>query len=469
MNDTQKMECWAIVSLLSILMIELLLDNILVVNKGAELMCNESLSGPKNITLLFFLILLGVSICINGKYIWVKKNNEENQLKKEHKIKDILKTLIKNTVSGNALDLLFVLFFLLHLTWIPDAIFESVKDDLELNNIWLQILHPAIYIIGLFLVILLKPQIKKNEQPDPKVIFTGISFISFMNITPFLEPIKEREIDKLIVFVDKRIKVIKLEGLETKKSYVELQALYFISQVETFIARLRKAIPGFDEFKSTSKDLCLTLAVYEEEIIASNNIDSIKNIIEKLTQDLKTLYKQLGSENKKKLESLFPDFIMINNDQQDINLICKPLNYLQEKLAEDGYANVGLFPYQDSLRIWIIKTFVKELVANCTTEARVEIKVCDYDDIPSTYQTISLSVADILQQGYVDNNLLFNITPGTANISVALALNSIKGNRICGYKEQNGRIQKDGKTKQQFREVNLSVYDLKEVFAEIID
>ena len=41
---------------------------------------------------------------------------------------------------------------------------------------------------------------------------------------------------------------------------------------------------------------------------------------------------------------------------------------------------------------------------------------------------------------------------------------------LDSYKEQNGKIiESDGRTNKDFREINLNIYDLKDVFSELTE
>lgn len=477
---TKCIQTWGGISLLSVLAIELLLDNILVVTRMQECLSPDRPLCIKLALFFLFFILLILSVVINWKHIGSKREQEkhktpQNENEYFRKIKDLLKTLIKNSVSGNWLDLLFVIFFLLHLTWIPDSIFDSLKDDLQTGNIWLQLLHPFIYITGLFLVIILKPQVKKTGGKAPRVVLSGISLITDYSIKPLLQPLKEEEIEKMEVFVDRRIKVTKLKGLENKECFVELNALHFLSDIESVTGTLRDILPHLKEIEHEVPDIRSSLAVIEEEIIVADNISSIENALRTLSGLLQNIENKLSESSNlflsvfdKKFEKGIPgSFVFFCNQLQDS---CNPLQMLKNKLSDQGYHNIDFFPYSksDTLRSWIVKRFVKELVKECNSNARVEVIECDYDDIPQTYRKISDVVKELLKMEYEDNNLLFNITPGTANFSVALALNSIKGDRICAYQEQNGNIE-EGITVKKFRKENLDVYDLKEVFSELLD
>jgi hypothetical protein len=401
---------------------------------------------------------------------------EENKKDRWRKIKDILKTLIKNSVSGDFLDLLFVLFFLMHMTWIPDSISDFIKEEPADIPVWLRAVHPVIYMTGLIGVIFLKPYIKKREEREILVVLSGISLIALHSLEPFLEPFKKHlKIERLYVFVDRRIKVNSLQGLETKKTYSCLKALDLISNAEMSVTALRDNLCTLEEYSVKNKDDArekygdkflefvdrgeikiyrLQLVEIEKALVASENIYTVETAFNQFKDVAGELDKDVGLLN------------IFKNDRERNKYESIKKSDIKKDL-EVVYENTG----NDSLRLWIVKQFLKEIISEkLSNNIEIQLIESDYDEIPQNYRKISDLVNELTAGKYKDENLLFNITPGTANISVALALNSIKGNRICAYKEQNGNIKKDdGTTNKEFREENLNIYDLKDIFSELID
>ncbi|MDR1895470.1 MAG: hypothetical protein LBR10_01605, partial [Prevotellaceae bacterium] len=136
MNKQTVTKYTGIISLSSILGLELLLANALTFSDCGEIWGNQMKC------ILFFVCITGLiaSTVVNIIYSAIHPG----------KLKGVIKTLIKNSVSGNVLDILFVIFFLLHLTWIPDAVFEWIKEDF----CWV---HPFIFLSGMIIATLLKP------------------------------------------------------------------------------------------------------------------------------------------------------------------------------------------------------------------------------------------------------------------------------------------------------------------------
>jgi len=492
-NQNECIKRWGIISLLSILGLELLLDNIFVFNPNT---CPYAIDGiiPLLKMTLFVIFFSGLilSIIFNWSYIGMRISDSvpiNGEKDKWKKMKDILKTLIKNSVSGNILDLMFVIFFLFHLTWIPDSIFDFIKKEPEDISTLQRVVHPFIYITGLIGVIFLKPYIKKEESKEPLVIITGISFISKRNMEPFIEPLTRHSgIQRLYVFVDRRIKVQSLVDFDKEKEYYSyLKALFLISNAEKLVTAFREK---FCEMEDNSKltDDCfqdlvgrgiiksyrLQLAKIERFLLSSDNIGTIETALKELIEIVKQLDKEFGyaedSDNCLAAYKIFRDKSSKDYYYSEIENESNAFFLLKNALG-DKYENVNFFPYNDTLRFWIVKEYIKDILL-CIVKRDIEIHLieCDYDEIPQSYFKISNLVNELSMGTYRDENLLFNITPGTANLSVALALNSIKGNRLCSYKEQNGKItESDGRTNKEFREINLNIYDLKDVFSELTE
>ncbi len=352
----RKVKIFGIISLLSVVLIELVLDNILVTHVNLE---SRTFKWK---VLILSTGILGFSVSWYYNRLFLFSKNELTHKKNRgiipyfNKLKNILKTLIKNSVTGNFLDLLFVLFFLLHLTWVPDSIFDYVKGEYN-------ILHPLIFISGLFIGVLFKPEISKKETLNPLVLFTGISSIdkrgkypntifTILDTLVYERTKKEydcREIEKIFVFIDSNIEILKTDDID----------------------RLGVSSENWNQL--LSKDFAKN----------EDRIDAIKNA--------------LG------------DMIF----------------YI--------------------------------------TKRKIDLQVieCSYEKIQNAFDKISIEVNSLLFDKYKDEHLIFNLTPGNKNISIALALNSIQGKRRTCYIQQ-----KEG---SPLEVEELDVFKIKDIFSELTD
>lgn len=311
-----------LLALFSIVIIELLLDY-----RFYTIKCWVAEFNYTNAILLMCIAFIATSWCINRD--------------RDHSIGQVFKMLIKNTTSGNPWDLLFVFLFLLHLAWIPDAIFDWVKEPENYN-----FGHPLIFVLGLVAVSMIK-QTNAKSTNTPTVLLTGISHISPFSLDGFCKPIREYHLTlkKVVIFADRQLKV--------------------------------------------------------------------------------------------------------NCKQEEIDLL--PIN-------EDLKKRLKTVP---SIEFTELEELIKDVIKNINSAIEVEIEHCEYDEVKTTYEKIAQKVNKILHDNKtIDNkNLLFSVSPGTVNVGVAMAINSLKGDRQCYYIEQNGA--KIGKTE------NLSIYTFKDSFEEL--
>ena len=282
--------------------------------------------------------------------------------------KSILRDLLKNSVSKNPLDILFVFFFLFHLTWIPDAFFGFITDnDGALYQFF-------VFLIGLCVAIWLKPVLNKSDKQSPLVIFSGISHINAWRLNSLLKPLEYKDnssLQKWVVFIDKELKVDRQADKSIEDFYIE-----------------KTNLSG----------------------IAINTLGITINTLKTLDA-------------------------YCQKDPKDPSKIKNSIKYLLEELVAHDKCPVKI--------------------------QSIEVCDCDYDSIQQTSDTVASRVDEILRQSYKDENLLFYITPGTTNFSVALALNSIRGKRQCGYVKQNGT--------KKYEQIDLNVFKLKDIAESLLE
>ena len=329
-----------ITSVVAVLLLEMVVDNYLT----SYCDCGGIHVMQIVFACLLIVIIIGSAI-FNRKYIGKG-------------LRHIFKDMVTNTMSGNIIDIVYIIFFLLHLTWIPDSIFDFIKSDYNCSYI-VYYTHPLVFVLGLIICLYIKPTFSKDEGEDGsdiKVLFSGISFLSEYTMQAFFEPVRlyKSHMETIYVFADNRIKI------DYKPFFTEQQK-------------------------------------------------------EKVSEDLL----EMGVK-----QSTLDDIIKANTKND---------------------------------KMTALKKFIEEIITKEFQENNIEVVVvdCDYDKIQETSDCIANKVDDALAKGCQDKHLLFNISPGTANLSVAMALNSIRGKRKCAYKEQNGE--------KRFLAIDLNVYKLKDI------
>lgn len=241
---------WGGVSLISISALVLMIDYALIHNRWIDILCLGSILK----TGIFYLCLIGLVLSF---YI------NRNDILNFSKFKNILKTLIKNTISGNILDILFVVFFLLNLTWIPDSVSDVLKEN---YSIW----HPVIFVTGFVCAILSKPIIEKETTSSPLVLFTGISDIRDDNTTLFKPFFEYPSFEKVVVFIDEKIKILTTEITPSPTSGYSIHK----DIIHSFIIQKLKEIPAY---QNNSLVVEFHLCDYFD---LKNTYDKISDIVE---------------------------------------------------------------------------------------------------------------------------------------------------------------------------------------------
>jgi hypothetical protein len=242
-----------------------------------------------------------------------------------------------------------MLIFLLHLTWIPDSLFDLAKDPRPYY-----FGHPLIYILGFLCALAFMPKNNRDRRSDKRIMFTGLSNLQIWTLAPFFLPLVPTEfsgIEKLVVFVDSNMK--------------------------------RK-------------------------------------------EDLAEVWKKFNA--------------MENPEEKD-----KALKRVQTNLKEYGITEAMLEDLNKYDALGNSKETLEHfLQIACTAVSKrpivVELVPCSYSaDINDLTAQIRKKVEKrILPRGkYENRELLFNLTPGTLSVSVALAFNATQGLRTSCYVEQN--------------------------------
>ena len=299
------------VNLLSIIALEIFLIHYFNEHKIVDLW---SFSEIHPILIWIALFVFIITALANKSLIRPKENFKQNNLK----------MLIKNTILGNPLDIIFVIFFLLQMSLLSNALFEAARD--------LSFLSPVTFFTGLLLAICIKPEIQEIQK-EGIILFTPISDLSNYTYEAFLRPVLEVEkigmhIDKIIVFLDPNIKI----GEQGTGKGI-----------------------GIKEF----------------------------------------------------------DWISLGVDVDD-----------------NTFTGLGAIGKIKMLMNKIVGKYEKVI-------GGVEFVKCDYNkNVSQAIKIISEKVEEF-ENIYRDDRLIFHLTPGTKTISMAMMINSLKGNKVTTYIEQS--------------------------------
>jgi hypothetical protein len=214
-NKKKRSYCLDFLALLSIPVLEIALDHYLFSGRPSALCDFLTFKGCWLYPLIFYpAVLLFLRRLVNrsiGKIKAIKSGESE-----ESRLRDQLVPFLKSVVSLERIDLAATLLFLLHLTWIPDSIFDWVKET-DLCYIG----HPMIFIFGFSLVLFFVSGRKREDTSKQTVMFTGLSLLSLRTLIPFFRPLTKQfhDIRDIVVFVnssmlDKDKGVIKIKGMD---------------------------------------------------------------------------------------------------------------------------------------------------------------------------------------------------------------------------------------------------------------
>jgi hypothetical protein len=119
-----------------------------------------------------YAAIISCGVCLLSLIFVKKKEKKEKADKRPWNEKIML--MITNTGKGNFLDILVLFSFLAFAAWIPDTVFDFVKDGIC-------IIRPVLYIVGLALLVWGKPSIAPIETDidvtNRKLLLTGMSNI----------------------------------------------------------------------------------------------------------------------------------------------------------------------------------------------------------------------------------------------------------------------------------------------------
>lgn len=232
-----------------------------------------------------YAAIISCGVCLLSLIFVKKKEKKEKADKRPWNEKIML--MITNTGKGNFLDILVLFSFLAFAAWIPDTVFDFVKDGVC-------IIRPVLYIVGLALLVWGKPNIAPIETvidvTDRKLLLTGMSNISNKfqnNIYPLIEPLKiYTNIEKLVILLSASIwrgySDINPSGEKDKTLSTALE------NYKTEIARLG-LVDKFDN---------------------NNQIDAVKRILVEL---LKAYIKTIPAYKDNNIEIVFSEPVDYNN------------------------------------------------------------------------------------------------------------------------------------------------------------
>ena len=426
----KKNQIWGCVTILSIIVITLLIDYL----------TNSCFLRWESLILILGFCLLVISVIINKDFIFRKKEQKGEKDNSKMNFQKKILLLIRNSFSGNILDIAFIFYFILCTEWIPNAFIDLAKGE---QNIFI----PFVYIAGLLSAIWLKPFYDEEHSmvdcTKRRVLVTGISDVKYgyskpkremtTNLSLVLKPFeKYQKIEKVLILLSSRLlwgiktNIFIYEEDESKKGFKEEEKLIYQEA-----ATKDKLYPHFKAYKETIIESCKKVIekIIEESmlILAKTNDDDVfrEIIIKKVSEtfkgiDIKNAEKIAKIINRKKISESVENVV-----SQFTNIIVEKIS---NSIITDALSN---------LIINCINTQYNHNFDSETIKFHFTAPV-DYNEFEQCEKELYLSVYYLQKkENYTDEQILVNISPGTSIVSGVMTLNAIKGNRGLIYTRQD--------------------------------
>lgn len=371
------------------------------------------------------LYLLSIAACVSVILLAIYK-------KLDPSVKTmVLKKLLANAIAPKRINAFYLLFFIIHLTWISDAMLNLflAKSYPE----WPEIAYTlGVSILGLYLLILFFPTETIEKSKDKVVYVSGIS-----------TPAKPKD--------------GKFESLNL------LPLVRFLCSKDPELSRPQNG--------------CTLLLLRTNQLDIKITPSCWSNIM-----DLWVFLNTTGSicidqENENKIKDLFN---AINTDIQQINVIEKEIKNL-EKGNDEGLVNVkkedlknkiqlliahgGSQDKLDKILTLIIRNLIGKELAKTTGEdvkdsSNLEIVFtngCDYNNFNSCQVELKNSL-----KKYDDNNytMIFYVTPGTSIVGALMMLFSVDpAYKACFYAQDGTK---------EIRKIDKDYAVLNKIFKDVL-
>lgn len=405
--------------LIFLLAIVLLSDRMLVMDLPFELNARKWHPYMYWIIVLF-VFEIALSLIVIPFMKRSKKNAETGNRPKPPTWKEKIVMLVSSSCSGNGVDILFVLSFIFYMAWLPDACSDFIKDGLSPFRV-------LIYLMGLFVMIVFKPTIYKEPQEvnaeSRTLLMTGFSDIKnkySATIEPIIWPFADyKNIKKVVVLLTHQVRLnvgeLLLEETDClKKAYED----YKYGMIELYCK------------------------YYENE-------DALK-----IKKDLASLKNEAEKENYLKAHATIT-FELSMKTSKDRHLILE---------IEDKIRNL----IKNCIKIYVEKKgFDYDLNQLEKDDAIVFTEPADYNDFDDCNEKCYDKLGSVMRHNFLDENVIVNITSGTAIVTSALTLNAIKGNRGMIYRKQNAN--KEDNPKMTLANPNVMMVQFNELVKEKVE
>lgn len=350
---------------------------------------------------LFFISLFFINVYVTRTLNKKKRVNHPRPTIKEKAV-----ILISSSCSGNWVDILFVLSFIFYFAWIPDACMDYSKEDYSIYRI-------LVYFIGFITVILTKPTIYKEPKEinndSRTLLVSGISLIKnkpFHTIEPLTYPFEDyKNLKTMIILMPNKIELV----------WNQLKIETTNDSIDPILNR------AYADFKIRMLRAYLQ---YEE--------NSVNDTINK---KLKSLLSKNGL--------IIPDCLDADDDTKIGEILSShksgKLEFVLDERQKTCLAEI------EEVYISLIKDCVKHFLKKKGTTNLPDFTIeftdpVDYNDFDDCNEKCYDKLVIMMRRHQLsDENIIVNITSGTAVVTSALTLNAIKGRREMVYIRQGAK------------------------------
>lgn len=330
----------------------------------------------------------------------------------------VLKKLLANAIAPKRISAFYLLFFIIHLTWISDATLNLFLP--HAYPCWPEILVSfGISIFGLCALIFFFPtENLKEDKNNPRVFVSGISI-------PSAPP--EYESLNLLPLV----RVLKFKDQNNSADNQNMKNIFLILRTDKLLVEkdVNIDLTNLRELLSWERLYNVWTFLKKCDIISNANakqedVDSIDKTF-KIVKEINDSRKGLSGDDKEAKETEIKHHIIdfINNDGNQVNLD-KILKYIIRILVKTEFSEDG---------------YVSEPTLNVDEEIE-NLKIvltdgCDYNNFKSCQKVLQESLRSYKDDEY---NIIFNITPGTSIVGALMMLFGVDPMKKACFYAQDG-------------------------------
>lgn len=351
----------------------------------------------------------------------------------------VLKKLLANAIAPKRISAIFLLFFVIHLTWISDAMLNLFLP--HAYPCWSEVLASiGVSVVGFYAIIVFFPTEQLNEDGNKEIVFvSGIS-------SPALPKDNEYEYLNILPL----IRVLKYKG-DTPKgdgnvTFLILRTSQLVVENDLCVDLDKKDQLCWERLASLWRFLDKNNILIKGGVEANDKkrIDDILHTVQIITDQRKNLINADNKDTtKEEIKSVINDFILKDGRQENLDMILKFIirMLVKKEFGKEGYVtNLALETNEHEEKLKIVLT-----------------EGCDYNNFDSCQEVLQRSLRPFKDKDY---NVIFNITPGTSIVGALMMLYSVDPSKKACFYAQDGS--------KEFININKDYSVLNKIFKEVL-